>query len=141
MTGPNEATAVDPMMMLPYFRKAEHEPLANGNDDFDDNLHGVGGPLNVAEVRTRYEALDRLIEVAETIGYPHNKDYNGATQDGFGYYQVTQKNGLRFSAKSLQPNRKRQNLPIITMLTLLLSFLMGSMRQVFATKSMENPLK
>ena len=46
--------------VLPYFRKAEHcEPLANGNDDFDDNLHGVGGPLNVAEVRTRYEALDR----------------------------------------------------------------------------------
>ena len=103
--------------VLPYFRKAEHcEPLANGNDDFDDNLHGVGGPLNVAEVRTRYEALDRLIEAAETIGYPHNKDYNGATQDGFGYYQVTQKNGLRFSAKKayLQPNRKRQNLRIIT---------------------------
>ena len=103
--------------VLPYFCKAEHcEPLANGNDDFDDNLHGVGGPLNVAEVRTRYEALDRLIEAAETIGYPHNKDYNGATQDGFGYYQVTQKNGLRFSAKKayLQPNRKRQNLRIIT---------------------------
>ena len=103
--------------VLPYFRKAEHcEPLANGDDAFDENLHGVGGPLNVAEVRTRYKALDRLIEAAETIGYPHNKDYNGATQDGFGYYQVTQKNGLRFSAKKayLQPNRKRQNLRIIT---------------------------
>ena len=103
--------------VLPYFRKAEHcEPLANGNDDFDDNLHGIGGPLNVAEVRTRYEALDRLIEAAEAMGYPHNKDYNGATQDGFGYYQVTQKNGLRFSAKKayLQPNRRRQNLRIIT---------------------------
>ena len=103
--------------VLPYFRKAEHcEPLANGNDDFDDNLHGVGGPLNVAEVRTRYEALDSLIEAAEKMGYPHNKDYNGATQDGFSYYQVTQKNGLRFSAKKayLQPNRKRQNLRIIT---------------------------
>ena len=72
--------------------------------------------MNVAEIRTRYEALDRLIVAAKTIGYPHNKDYNGIVQDGFGYYQVTQKNGLRFSTKKayLQPNRKRKNLRVIT---------------------------
>ena len=103
--------------ILPYFRKAEHcEALANGDDDFDSTLHGVGGPLNVAPVRTRYEALDTLIDAAEKLGYPRNKDYNGASQDGFGYYQVTQKNGLRFSAKKayLQPARKRPNLRVIT---------------------------
>lgn len=103
--------------VLPYFRKAENcEQLANGDDSFDSALRGVGGPLNVAPVRTRYEALDMVIDAAETLGYPHNHDYNGASQDGFSYYQVTQKNGLRFSAKKayLQPARKRPNLRIIT---------------------------
>ncbi len=103
--------------VLPYFRKAENcEALADGNGDFDSELHGIGGPLNVAQVRTRYEALDTLIDAAEKLGYPRNKDYNGASQEGFGYYQVTQKNGLRFSAKKayLQPARKRPNLRVIT---------------------------
>lgn len=103
--------------VLPYFRKAEHcEALANGDDDFDSEIHGIDGPLNVAPVRTRYEALDMLIDAAEKLGYPRNKDYNGASQDGFGYYQVTQKNGLRFSAKKayLQPARSRPNLRVIT---------------------------
>jgi len=103
--------------VLPYFRKAEHcEALANGDMDFDSKIHGIGGPLNVAPVRSRYEALDMLIDAAEKLGYPRNKDYNGASQDGFGYYQVTQKNGLRFSAKKayLQTARKRPNLRVIT---------------------------
>ena len=103
--------------VLPYFRKAENcEQLGKGDEGFDSTLRGVGGPLNVAPVRTRYEALDMVIDAAETLGYPRNHDYNGASQDGFGYYQVTQKNGLRFSAKKayLQPARKRPNLRIIT---------------------------
>jgi len=103
--------------VLPYFRKAENcEQLSKGDEGFDSTLRGVGGPLNVAPVRTRYEALDMVIDAAETLGYPRNHDYNGASQDGFGYYQVTQKNGLRFSAKKayLQPARKRPNLRIIT---------------------------
>ena len=103
--------------VLPYFRKAENcEQLSKGDEGFDKTLRGVGGPLNVAPVRTQYEALDMVINAAETLGYPRNHDYNGASQDGFGYYQVTQKNGLRFSAKKayLQPARKRPNLRIIT---------------------------
>ena len=103
--------------VLPYFRKAENcEQLGKGDAGFDSTLRGVGGPLNVAPVRTRYEALDMVIDAAETLGYTRNHDYNGASQDGFGYYQVTQKNGLRFSAKKayLQPARKRPNLRIIT---------------------------
>jgi choline dehydrogenase len=44
--------------VLPYFRKAENcEQLGNGDDGFDSTLRGVGGPLNVAPVRTRYEAV------------------------------------------------------------------------------------
>ena len=57
-----------------------------------------------------------MIEAAKSCGYPHNADYNSGVQDGFGYYQVTQKNGLRFSAKKayLQPVRSRKNLQVIT---------------------------
>jgi len=96
--------------VLPYFRKAE-------NCEFgEDEYRARGGPLNVANVRNKYAALDHLIGAAQSCGYPHNPDYNGADQEGFGYYQVTQKNGLRFSAKKayLQPARNRQNLTIIT---------------------------
>ena len=98
--------------VLPYFRQAEHCEFA----DEDDEFHARGGPLNVAALRNGYEALDLLIRAAESCGYPHNPDYNGATQEGFGQYQVTQKNGLRFSAKKayLDPARRRPNLRVVT---------------------------
>jgi choline dehydrogenase len=98
--------------VLPFFRRAENCEFADDTDEF----HARGGPLNVAALRTRYEALDLLIEAAQSCGYAHNRDYNGASQDGFGYYQVTQKNGLRFSAKKayLDPARRRPNLRVIT---------------------------
>ena len=98
--------------VLPFFRRAEHCEFAGETDEF----HARGGPLNVAALRTRYEALDLLIAAAQSCGYAHNRDYNGASQDGFGYYQVTQKNGLRFSAKKayLDPARRRPNLRVMT---------------------------
>ena len=98
--------------VLPYFRKAESCEFRAETD----LTRGNEGPLNVANVRNRYFALDKVIEAAETCGYPHNPDYNNGDQDGFGYYQVTQKNGLRFSAKKayLQPVRHRKNLQVIT---------------------------
>jgi len=97
--------------LLPFFRKAEHCEFAGS----DDAARGKAGPLNVANVRNTYFGLDKVIEAAAQCGYPHNPDYNSGDQDGFGYYQVTQKNGLRFSAKKayLQPVRKRKNLQII----------------------------
>jgi len=101
--------------VLPFFRKAEHcEAL--GYEDMDPDLRGRNGPLNVAMVRSRYKALDLVIEAAENLGYPHNPDYNGHDQEGFAYYQVTQKNGVRHSAKKayIDPIRRRPNLTIIT---------------------------
>ena len=82
----------------------------------DADLRGQSGPLNVAMVRNKYEALDLVIKSAESLGYPHNPDYNGHDQHGFGYYQVTQKNGVRHSAKKayIDPIRTRKNLRIIT---------------------------
>jgi len=101
--------------VLPYFRKAEFCE-AQATEDMDPQLRGQSGPLNVAMVRDRYEALDLVIKSAESLGYPHNPDYNGHDQHGFGYYQVTQKNGVRHSAKKayIDPIRSRANLRIIT---------------------------
>lgn len=96
--------------VLPYFKKAE-----NREGDASE-YHGVGGPLNVADLRESHELLDAVIDAAETAGYPRNPDYNGATQDGFGYYQVTQKGGRRFSAADayLHAVRGRPNLTVQT---------------------------
>ncbi|MEC8672797.1 MAG: GMC family oxidoreductase N-terminal domain-containing protein [Pseudomonadota bacterium] len=98
--------------VLPYFRKAEHCEFAGEDDEF----HARGGPLNVSGLRNGYPALDLLIKAAESCGYPHNPDYNGASQEGFATYQVTQKNGMRYSAKKayLEAARRRPNLRVIT---------------------------
>ena len=98
--------------VLPYFRRAENAEFADNNDEY----HARGGPLNVANLRTHYKALDLLMDAAESCGHPRNPDYNGISQDGFAPYQVTQKNGLRFSAKKayLKPAMGRPNLHVMT---------------------------
>jgi choline dehydrogenase-like flavoprotein len=96
--------------VLPYFRKAEH--FAPGGDD----SRGRGGPLNVEHMRERAELLDAFIDAAVDEGFPRNKDYNNGHQEGFGYFQVTQKNGERWSCARgyLDPARNRPNLKIET---------------------------
>ncbi len=96
--------------VLPYFRKSEN------NETIGDGYHGTGGALNVANLSETYPILDALIDAAVEAGYRRNPDYNGATQEGFGYYQVTQRGGRRFSTKRafLDPARRRPNLTIET---------------------------
>jgi len=96
--------------VLPYFKKAEH--FAPGGDE----SRGRGGPLNVDHMRERAELLDAFIDAAVDEGYPRNADYNNGKQEGFGYFQVTQKNGQRWSTAHgfLDPARKRRNLTIET---------------------------
>jgi choline dehydrogenase len=96
--------------VLPYFRKAEH--FGPGGDD----SRGRGGPLNVEHMRERAELLDAFIDAAVDQGYPRNTDYNNGHQEGFGYFQVTQKNGERWSCARgyLDPIRNRPNLKIET---------------------------
>ena len=98
--------------VLEYFRKAENAEFATD----DDPYHARGGPLNVATLRNRYAGLDKVMEAAAICGYASDVDYNGASQDGFSYYQVTQKNGMRFSAKKayLDAARRRPNLRVLT---------------------------
>jgi choline dehydrogenase len=96
--------------VLPYFRKSEHfEP---GGDE----SRGRGGPLNVANMIERHEILDAAIAAAEAEGLPRNPDYNNGHQEGFGYFQVTQKDGRRWSTARafLDPARGRPNLHVVT---------------------------
>ena len=96
--------------VLPYFRKSENREA--GADEY----RGTGGLLNVADLTETYELLDQVIQAGTEIGFPANPDYNGACQEGFAYFQLTQKNGRRHSAKQafLDPVRHRPNLHVET---------------------------
>ena len=91
--------------VLPYFRKAED------NERGADDLHGEGGPLAVSDARDKHPLALAYIEAAQQCGFPRNDDFNGATQEGVGLYQLTMRGGLRWSAAKgyLKPARKRPN--------------------------------
>ncbi len=92
--------------VLPYFKKAQNQE--RGENDF----HGVGGMLNVADLRCVNPLSKAFVEAGMELGFPFNTDFNGAEQEGFGFYQVTQKGGKRCSAAVgyLKPALKRPNL-------------------------------
>ncbi|MFX0545938.1 GMC family oxidoreductase [Roseovarius sp. S1116L3] len=96
--------------VLPYFKRIEDYDEAGGA------LRAQGGPLPLTTVKERPEIGRAFIRAAKAAGHPENEDYNGASQDGFGYYQVNQKDGRRVSAAAayLDPVRKRANLTIWT---------------------------
>jgi choline dehydrogenase len=96
--------------VLPYFIRAED------NERGASELHGAGGPLSVIEGRSRYRTCEAFIEAGEQAGLALNDDFNGPEQDGVGWYQVTQRNGMRCSAAIgyLHPVLGRENLTVIT---------------------------
>lgn len=96
--------------VLPFFRKAENQ--ARGASEY----HGTGGPLNVSDQPYRFELSDAVLSACEQAGIPRNSDFNGADQEGCGYYQTTTSNRRRWStAKAyLEPARPRANLTIRT---------------------------
>jgi len=96
--------------VLPYFKKSEDQE--RGADDY----HGVGGLLKVSDLRLRRPIADMFIKAAEQIGIPFNKDYNGAEQEGVGYFQQTAHKGFRWSTAKgfLKPARSRSNLTVLT---------------------------
>src|SRR5207244_48866 len=77
--------------ILPYFKRAED------NERGADELHGTGGPLSVAERRATSPTADAFLEAAAALGLPSNPDFNGPVQEGFGPYQLTNKDGRRAS--------------------------------------------
>lgn len=96
--------------VLPYFKKAQNQERGA------DNFHGVGGPLNVADLRDPHVLSHVFLQAAQEVGYSANPDFNGARQTGFGYYQVTQRRGQRRSTAVayLNPAKKRANLQVET---------------------------
>ncbi|MGH3265624.1 MAG: GMC family oxidoreductase, partial [Trebonia sp.] len=96
--------------VLPYFKKSEHY------EGRDGEARGRGGALNVAEMRENNEVCDAFIAAGVAEGWPRNPDYNNGDQEGFGYFQVTQKRGRRWSTARafLDPIRTRPNLRVET---------------------------
>jgi choline dehydrogenase len=96
--------------VLPYFRKLEH------NVRGANRWHGAEGPLWASDIGAKHELIEALIEAGGEIGIPRNDDFNGATQEGVGYYQLTTRRGLRCSTATayLRPARSRPNLGVET---------------------------
>ncbi len=96
--------------VLPLFKRCE------ANVRGANEWHGSDGPLTVSDLRDRNVLSQAFIDAAVACGYAHNTDFNADDQAGFGFYQVTQKNGARASTASafLKPVRGRANLTVHT---------------------------
>ena len=96
--------------LLPYFKRSEH------NLRLDAPLHGQLGPLSVQDQGAPNPVAARFIQAGQQAGLPLNTDFNGASQEGVGWYQVTHRGGERCSAAKayLGPALGRPNLKVIT---------------------------
>ncbi len=92
--------------VLPYFKKSENFERPA------DEYHSQDGPLGVSDPRSSLPICEAFFAAAGELGIPRNHDFNGTTQDGIGYYQLTQKDARRSSTVTafLNPARNRQNL-------------------------------
>jgi choline dehydrogenase len=96
--------------VLPYFIKSEHN--TRGASEY----HGAGGPLWSSDIEEPHELMEAIIRGGNELGVPRNDDFNGARQEGVGYYQLFTKKGWRCSSAVayLKPARRRANLRIET---------------------------
>jgi choline dehydrogenase len=96
--------------VLPYFRRAEDQERGA------DALHGTGGPLAVSNVSEPHPLCEAFIAAAQQAGYPRNDDFNGPSQEGAGYFQLTARNGRRCSTAVgyLRAAKRRPNLKVAT---------------------------
>lgn len=98
--------------VLPYFKRSEHK--AEGASEY----HGYGGPLWVEEVPNseKLELAELFVQAAVQTALPYNEDFNGASQEGAGYYQLNIRNGRRQSTARtyLQQCEQRPNLTLET---------------------------
>ena len=94
----------------PYFIHSERNQ--RGASDY----HGDSGPMGVCDIKQPNRLAEAFVEACTQAGYPRNPDFNGQTQEGTGFYQLTTWNGLRSSSASayLKPARHRSGLHIVT---------------------------
>ncbi|HWZ71779.1 MAG TPA: choline dehydrogenase [Casimicrobiaceae bacterium] len=96
--------------VLPYFRRLEHTPFG------DPAFHGMNGPLWCSPIGRRHELIEATIAGAGELGIPRNDDFNGAEQEGAGYYHLSTRRGWRCSTATayLKPALRRVNLWVET---------------------------
>lgn len=96
--------------VLPVFMRQE------ANRQFDNAFHGTNGPLVVDGPSAPHPVAARLIDATVSAGVPRTDDFNGARQEGAGWYQVTASGGQRQSAAHcfLRPQLGRENLRLLT---------------------------
>lgn len=96
--------------VLPVFKRSEHN--VRGADDY----HGGDGPLWVSDQDYAHLGSHAFVQAGAALQMPVNEDFNGARQDGVGIYQVTQRNGERWTAARgyLADAGRRDNLTILT---------------------------
>ena len=96
--------------VLPCFKRSENW------EDGESALRGGNGPLTVSKTRLSRKAVDDYIHAAVAAGYPFNEDYNGESQEGMGYFQLTANKGRRCSSAAayLKPARRRASLTVLT---------------------------
>ena len=94
--------------VLPYYKRGED------NERGASEYHGVGGPQAVSDSRSMHPLVDLMIEAAVAAGIPANDDLTGATQEGVGRFQLTQKGGFRHSTADayVHPVKDRPNLEV-----------------------------
>ncbi|WP_221798149.1 GMC family oxidoreductase [Oceanobacter mangrovi] len=96
--------------VLPYFRRAE------ANESLGDEFHGETGPVHIGENRYRHPLTQACIRACEQMGLPYTNDFNGATQEGTGFYQTNIKNGERQSTSQTYLKQLAGN-PKLTVMT------------------------
>jgi len=96
--------------VFPLFRMLE------GNERGESRFHGASGPLACSDIHDRHELMDAVIRAGNELGVPSSEDFNGATQEGVGYYQLFTRKGWRCSTATayLRPARGRKNLTVRT---------------------------
>jgi choline dehydrogenase len=96
--------------VLPYFKKAENQQRGA------DQYHGAGGPLPVSDWRHHDPLSEAFVVAAAETGIPTNPDFNGAAQEGAGFFQTTTSRGRRASTawSYLRPAKGRSNLHVET---------------------------
>ncbi|MRU14906.1 GMC family oxidoreductase [Roseovarius sp. A21] len=96
--------------VLPYFKRSEQHYLG------ETGAHGGDGEMRVEQQRLSWPILDAVIEAAQELGIETTEDFNSGDNEGVGYFEVTQKGGVRWNARKafLDPARGRPNLRIMT---------------------------
>ena len=96
--------------VLPVFRDLEN------NMEIANEFHGTEGEVHVSETGFHHPLSRAFIRAAQQVGSPCNPDFNGATQQGVGFYQTTTHDGKRWSAATafLRKAEQRPNLTVRT---------------------------